>query len=268
MLHTFSSTPPQKDLHRYAWELRARLEDHLVWPVAFPQAEVARQITLQHRGLLDACQQRLVHLLLVLGAVARHALLLALALVEEGLLAALLVRLLVPREVALAADLVDGAVVEVVERHGGLGCDDVAGVDAAEGHAVDLEGAGHEQDTLVENLEEDYALASEAAGEEDENFAGSEGCARLVGVEALASLSWGSLLAFVSAMSVTANAHIGVCSSNLPPLLPLHSTHLPGRRIILCRVVLESLVASGGDHSLLLAELLGLSLGRRHLGRL
>lgn len=52
--------------------------------------------------------------------------------------------------------------------------DDVAGVDSSQGNAVDLEGTGDEQDTLVESLEKDDTLAAEAAGEQDQDGAGLE----------------------------------------------------------------------------------------------
>ena len=57
-----------------------------------------------------------------------------------------------------------------------MGCgDNVAGVDAAEGDTVDLEGTGDEEDTLAEVLQKDDALAAEATSEEDEDGTGSEG---------------------------------------------------------------------------------------------
>ena len=55
------------------------------------------------------------------------------------------------------------------------GCDDVAGVYAAEGNTVELEGAGNEDDAAREGLQIDNALSTEPAGEDDED------CARLKG---------------------------------------------------------------------------------------
>ena len=68
---------------------------------------------------------------------------------KESLLAALLVGLLVPGEVLRLRDLVYGGAVKAFERDGGLGRDNVAGVDAAKRDAVDLEGACYEEYTLV-----------------------------------------------------------------------------------------------------------------------
>lgn len=119
------------------------LEHHLVRPVTVPQAELALEVFLQHALLLDALQQTLVHLLLIRRAVtARLLLLRLLALVEESLLAALLVRLLVAGKVLGLRNFVHGALVDAVEGDSGLGRNDVAGVDAAERYTVDLEGTG------------------------------------------------------------------------------------------------------------------------------
>ena len=167
------------------------LEDHLMRPVALSQAEVGAQVCVELRLLLDSGQQCLVHLLLVLSTLTSNRLLLWLltrGLLEERLLAALLVRLLVTSKVALAGDLVHGRVVEAVEGDAGLGCDHVAGVDAAEWDTVDLEGTGNDEGALLSDLEEDHTLASETASEEDKDSARLEGCARLVWVLGLAGL--------------------------------------------------------------------------------
>ena len=68
------------------------------------------------------------------------------------------------------------------------GGDHIAGVDTAEGNTVDLEGTGNEEDTLVEVLEEDNALATEATGKEDEDGTGLEALADLGGTDSLADL--------------------------------------------------------------------------------
>ena len=151
-----------------------------MWPIAFPQAKGAPEIALQHWLLLDIRQQSLVDLLLVLCPILADLLLLRLALVEESFLTALLVRLLVSREVPFASDLVNGAVVDAVQIHRSFGSDHVAGVDTPKWNTVDFEGSRHEHHTLVEYFEEDYTLASETAGEEDENFARCEGFAGFV----------------------------------------------------------------------------------------
>jgi hypothetical protein len=92
-------------------------------------------------------------------------------LLEEGLLASLGL-FLVCSEVLWLRDLLN--LLRLYTRDVDLvGCgDDVSGVDSSERDAVDLEGPGDEQDTLVEGLEEDDALASESAGQENQNGAG------------------------------------------------------------------------------------------------
>lgn len=110
-----------------------------------------------------------------------------LALLEESLLAGLLV-LLVLDEVTVGADLVDDARVDAAQVNLGGGGDDIAGVDSPERDAVDLEGTGDEENTLGQVLEEDDALAAEAASEEDEDGTGLEGGTRLGGTDGLADL--------------------------------------------------------------------------------
>lgn len=110
-----------------------------------------------------------------------------LSLLEEGLLTGLLL-LLLADEVLGLRDLLNLRGVEArdVDLEGRR--DDVARVDPAEGDAVDLEGTGDEEDALVEGLEEDDALAAEAAGEQDQDRAGLEGGAGAPGAESLAGL--------------------------------------------------------------------------------
>lgn len=110
-----------------------------------------------------------------------------LSLLEEGLLAGLLLGLL-SDEVLGLTDLLDLLLVDSGQVNL-LGCgDDVSGVDAAQGHTVDLEGTGDEEDTLVEVLQKDDTLAAEAAGEEDQDGTGLEGLAWLPGADGLADL--------------------------------------------------------------------------------
>lgn len=110
-----------------------------------------------------------------------------LALLEESLLAGLLLGLL-SDEVLGLSDLLDLLVVNSGQVDL-LRCgDDVSGVDPAQGHTVDLEGTGNEEDTLVEVLQEDDALATETASEEDQDGTGLEGLARLPGADGLADL--------------------------------------------------------------------------------
>ena len=165
------------------------LEDHLVGPVTLPQGEVGGKVALEVVLLLDGLKDGLVDGLLVLGAAGGNLLLLGLlALLEESLLGALLVGLLVAGEVVGVGDLLEGLAVKTVDGDGGAGGDNVAGVDATERDTVDLEGTGDEEDTLVEGLEENDALATETASEKDEDGTGLEGSTGLVGVLGLAGL--------------------------------------------------------------------------------
>lgn len=110
-----------------------------------------------------------------------------LSLLEESLLAGLLLGLLA-NEVLGLGDLVDLLGVDAREVDLLRCSDDVSGVDSSQGDTVDLEGAGDEQDTLVEGLQEDDTLAAEAAGEQDQDGAGLQGLARLPGANGLADL--------------------------------------------------------------------------------
>lgn len=110
-----------------------------------------------------------------------------LSLLEESLLASLLLGLL-PDEVLGLADLLDLLLVDSGQVNL-LGCgDDVSGVDPAQGDTVDLEGTGNQEDALVEVLQEDDALATEATSEENQNGTGLEGLAGLPSAGGLADL--------------------------------------------------------------------------------
>lgn len=110
-----------------------------------------------------------------------------LSLLEECLLAGLLLGLLADEVLGLG-HLVDLLGVDAGQVNLLGGGDDVSGVHSSQRDAVDLEGAGDEQDALVEGLEEDNALAAEAAGEQDQDGAGLQGVARLPGADGLADL--------------------------------------------------------------------------------
>ena len=194
---------------------------HLVGLVALPEREGGGEVAGQELDLLDAGDQGLVDSLLVLHAVLADLLLLyreftlatpppslrlgwwswdetyrgLLALLEEGLLTGLLL-LLLADEVLGLGDLLDLLGVKAGDVDLVRGRDDVAGVDPAEGHAVDLEGTRDEKDTLVEGLEEDDALAAEAAGEQDQDRTGLEGRAGAPGADSLAGLLSESRSAF------------------------------------------------------------------------
>lgn len=109
------------------------------------------------------------------------------SLLEESLLASLLLGLLANKVLGLG-DLVNlgGVNTGQVDLLGGG--NDVAGVDSAQRHAVDLEGAGDEEDTLVEGLEENDALAAEATGEQDQDSTRLQGLAGLPSADGLADL--------------------------------------------------------------------------------
>lgn len=110
-----------------------------------------------------------------------------LALLEELGLAGLLVGRLTG-EVLLVGDLLDLLGVDTGDINL-VGCgDNVAGVDAADGDTVDLEWAGDEENTLVEGVQEDDTLATEAASEENEDGSGDEGRARGGSTDGLADL--------------------------------------------------------------------------------
>ena len=96
-----------------------------------------------------------------------------LSLLEECLLILALV-LLALCEVTFRADLLKHASIHAAHIHLLTRSDHIAGVDTAEGHAIGFERASDEEDALGEGLEEDNALAAEAACEEDEDGAGLE----------------------------------------------------------------------------------------------
>lgn len=97
-----------------------------------------------------------------------------LALLEESLLTLLLV-LLLPSKVVLAASLLDHAVVHTGNVYLCPCCNDVASVDPSERDTVDLERAGDEKDTFLEGLEQNDTLAAEASSEENQDSAWGEG---------------------------------------------------------------------------------------------
>ncbi len=99
-------------------------------------------------------------------------------------------------EVLLAGDLLDLGRVDAGDIDLVRGGDNVAGVDAADWDAVDLEWASDEEDTLVKVVQEDDALATETASEEDEDGSWDEGCAWSGSTDGLADLEMES--AFVS----------------------------------------------------------------------
>jgi hypothetical protein len=110
-----------------------------------------------------------------------------LALLEERVLARL-VGSLVLGEVAVLADLVQNLRVDALQIHVGRGSDDISGVYPSQRNAVDFEGTGDEEDTLGQVLEQDDALATETASEEDDNGARLERGPGFRRADSLASL--------------------------------------------------------------------------------
>lgn len=110
-----------------------------------------------------------------------------LSLLEESLFT-LLLGLLVLGEVTLLRNLLESCGVDTSKVDLQASGDDIAGVDAAERDTVDLEGAGDEENTLGEVLEENDTLAAEATSEEDEDGTGLKAGTGLGGVDGLANL--------------------------------------------------------------------------------
>lgn len=110
-----------------------------------------------------------------------------LALLEESLLG-LLLSLLLLGEVVGGRDLLQSLGVDAGNVDALGGGDHVAGVDTADGNTVNLEGTGDEENTLVEVLEENDTLATEAASEEDQNGTRLEALTELSGTQSLANL--------------------------------------------------------------------------------
>lgn len=110
-----------------------------------------------------------------------------LSLLEEGLLRLLFCGLVLG-EVVRSRHLLESRLVNATNVDTLAGGDHIAGVHPTEGNTVDLEGSGNEENTLVEVLEEDDTLATEAAGEEDQNGTGLEALADLGGTNRLADL--------------------------------------------------------------------------------
>lgn len=110
-----------------------------------------------------------------------------LAVLEESLLTGLL-GLLVGGEVLGVRDLVNLGLVQTSQVDLQGGSNDVSGVDTAQGNTVDLEGAGNQQNTLVKSLQQDDALATEAAGQQDQDSAGNQRLTGSPGADSLADL--------------------------------------------------------------------------------
>lgn len=110
-----------------------------------------------------------------------------LSLLEESLLTSLLLGLL-GGEVLGLRNLLNLLLVQTRDVDLVRGGDDVSGVDPSQGNAVDLEGTSDEEDTLVEGLQENDALATESTSEEDEDGTGLKRLSGSPGADGLADL--------------------------------------------------------------------------------
>lgn len=111
-----------------------------------------------------------------------------LSLLEEGLLALLLLALLFPGEVLGLGDLVYYFGVETAEIDFCGGRNDISGIYSSDGYAIDLEWAGDQESAFLEVLEENHTLATETTSEENEDGTGLEGGSWLAFTDGLASL--------------------------------------------------------------------------------
>ena len=199
-----------------------------------------------------------------------------LALLEESVLASLLGSLVLGEVASLASLLHDG-VIDTSDIHLGRGRNDVPGVYPSEGNAVNFEGTSDEEDTLLEVLEDDNTLATEATSEEDDDGTGSEGRANLGRADGLASLESLSVLLFILASILgvlcgfespcavlRAMQHVDVpIRSRLQSTPPLHrtpcilsKTYLLGHSDVLSRVVFAGLLGVVRYRPLALGKLL------------
>jgi hypothetical protein len=232
--------------------------------------------------LLNGSEKGLVDGLLVLDAVLGSLLLLSrlsvlphseflicthlrlLALLEERVLTRL-VGSLVLGEVVACAGLLQNLLVYALQVDLGRGGDDIASVYSSQGNTVDFEGTGNEEDTLLEVLEDDDALATEATSEEDDDGAGLEGLADLcradrlagLGLE-LAMLHWCSCLQN-STESQSLHATMTLIAPNAIPILLFITsrTYLLSDGSVVSRVVLAGLLRVVRYRPLPLGELLG-----------
>lgn len=149
-------------------------ELHFMYSIVLGEGETSAQVLLQQQlllVLLDVLDQLGVHGGLGLGA-ASVDLLLALAGVEEVSARGL--------PLAVGEGLVGhGLDVHAGGAHRGRGRDRVDLVDASERHAVHLVGSCHEQETRLELLEENDALATESSRGEDEDGSSCDALAKL-----------------------------------------------------------------------------------------
>lgn len=148
--------------------------------LALLEGEEGTEVGLEVGSLLDDGQELGIDLSLESLALSRNLLLgLRLLTGELGLGSLLLLEELIA---SLLADL-DTRDIDL-----GAGGNDVSLVDTLKRDTVDLVGAGDEEQAGGELLKEDNALATETAGEEDQDGTGSDGLTDLGGLADLAGL--------------------------------------------------------------------------------
>lgn len=140
-------------------------------PLVAPEAEARAQVSLQIRSLLNTSHDTLIHSLLILNPLGIHFLLgrRLTALLEEVIFV-----LLLTRPVLVLGYTRNDVGVYGGDVNDGRGGNDVAVVYAAQRDTVGFEGAGDEEDALLELAQENDALATEAAREEDQDGSGGE----------------------------------------------------------------------------------------------
>jgi len=141
-----------------------------MWSVAFAQGKSRADISRKVGGLLNGLCDSCVDLFLVGFANFGDGLLLRLLSCLKKLFLLGFLSLLVFGKVLLVK-LIQLNACDVDDSGG---CNYVAGVYTAEGNAVELEGAGNEDDTAREGFQVDDALSTESAGEDDEHRTGFE----------------------------------------------------------------------------------------------
>lgn len=145
------------------------LETHEVRELAVLERELGTKVLLEHRHLLHSGEELSVNLLLEGLGVSGG--LLNVVVLDEKVLVVL------DRGSAGAGE---GGVGELRDINSGDidlggGGDGVDLVHAAERHTVHLEGAGHEEKARLKLLEEHHAVATEAAGEDNQHSARGDG---------------------------------------------------------------------------------------------
>jgi len=138
------------------------------------ERETRAHVLIEERGLvgLDVLDKGVVNGLLEGGAIGGSSLLLVFV---EYVSALGLGRLVLEGGISDAIDL------DASDTDLGAGGDGVHLVDALHGHAVDLEGSAHEEETGFELLKENNSSSAESTSSEDEHATGLDALAQLGG---------------------------------------------------------------------------------------